>query len=213
MFEYVLKWDVSQNIAFYHRKNDNLVKSGTLFLLNTTTCQLSQHWISANDFQTKVITCNIQQSSSTTSSTNWNFSNRLKFHREKQVVVVSNPFPHKQHVASSSCTAGTIKHVEVPNQISWRYTHIHIYTYIPIICIDVYNIYICIYICSFQPLGSGQLQELEIHSNKCVLFRVEFSFTHPKQSHEPSEPFPSGCALELVWKYTDFSEHHFGYPV
>ena len=146
----VLKWDVSQNIAFYHGKNDNLVKSGTLFLLNTTTCQLSQHWISANDFQTKVITCNIQQSSSTTSSTNWNFSNRLKFHREKQVVgVVSNPFPHKQHVASSSCTAGTIKHVEVPNQISWRYTHIHIYTYIPIICIDVYNIYLCIYICIY----------------------------------------------------------------
>lgn len=40
--------------------------------------------------------------------------------------------------------------------------------------------YICIYICSFRPLGSGQLHELEIPSNKRVLFWVEFFFTNPK---------------------------------
>ena len=70
-------------------------------------------------------------------------------------------------------------------------------------------IYIYIRICSFQPLGHGQLQELEIHSNKCVVFRVEF-FPEPRAFGA----FSKWVCLkrELVWKYTDFSVHHFGYP-
>ena len=42
------------------------------------------------------------------------------------------------------------------------------------------------------------------------VFCFGWSFSSRTQSHEPSEPFPSGCVLELVWKYTDFSVHHFG---